>query len=143
MTSRKDNPLPGMEKTVSLVARRVIVTSAAYYGLDVSLVPDTTFDLWCKRLHDEWDDLDGLTQWKLGDPQSIRTSGFHCRLTEVDAGGLVSWLKQEKQYRWLINAPRHRETDKKIVKLYAPTGASSFRYMRASEFSWDKENPIQ
>ena len=121
----------GKEQDLDLVARRVLATSAAYYGLDVSLVEDWLYDKWCVRLHDEWDDLSEEMQYKLVDPHLIYSSGFHVLLSDRDQGGLVSWLKKAGEYRWMIRAKMFTDHDRKM------------RYAQASDFHWDRSKPIQ
>lgn len=68
------------------------MASFLYYSLDISIVDDEVFDGWCFRLSKEWDNLDRQRQWQLGDPKSIRASGFHVKLTHATLGGALSWL---------------------------------------------------
>lgn len=79
--------------SLDLAARRVVMLSMLYYGLDVSLLPDTEFDLMCKRLSDEWDELDPFRQWQLVNRDDIRASGFHTKVTPAAAYGAISWAK--------------------------------------------------
>lgn len=124
------------QPSISLVSRLVILSSIAYYGLDTPLVTDAVFDAWCKRIHDEWDDLDPLTQWKLGDPQSIHNSGFHIKCSDADLGGLTAWLKSKNMLRWRLAV---RPGDWKIKR----TGkARSFRYCNVGDVVWDKKHPV-
>lgn len=118
------------------VARKAICASIAYYGLDESLVPDHTFDAWCQRLHDEWDDLSRVTQWKLGDPHSISASGFHIRVSTLDLGAVATWLRLEGRMRY------------QIVTNWAPPSdelpeREAFAWSTAPEVFWNKKRPIQ
>jgi hypothetical protein len=117
------------------VAKMVIVTSAAYYGLDESLIPDHEFDGYCQRLHDEWEDLSRVTQWKLGDPQSIHASGYHVKLAERDVAGLAEVLFQRGSLRYRIVAPYN----------FPPPNVDpefKFKWTEATDVRWDMRNPI-
>ena len=117
---------------ISLVARLVILSSAAYYGLDTPLVSDAQFDEWCRRLHDEWDDLDEITRWKLGDPHSIHTSGFHIRCSDADLGGLAAWLQSKKMLRYRLAVP---------TSCWSREG-QKFRTCNVGDVQWDKRHPV-
>lgn len=77
--------------SIDLVARKVVMLSLLYYSLDASLVPDTEFDLMCKRLYDEWDDLSPIRQWQLEPREDIRASGFHVKVTTAASYGALAW----------------------------------------------------
>lgn len=124
------------QPSISLVSRLVILSSIAYYGLDTPLVTDAQFDEWCRRVHDEWDDLDPITQWKLGDPHSVHTSGFHIKCSDTDLGGLVAWLKDKKMFRWRLMVPAGAWKTKGRGKV------ARFRYCNVGDVSWDKRHPI-
>lgn len=121
--------------TLEAVARVVLITSAAYYGLDESLIPDSEFDAHCKRLHEEYDDLDRVMRWKLGDPQAIRASGYHVKLSEKDLGGLAEWLRRKASLRYQIvakwNFPKP-DCDPEF----------KFKWTEAADVSWNIRNPI-
>lgn len=69
------------------------MASFLYYSLDKSIIPDSEFDAMCKRLSDNWDDLDRLRQWQLGSAKEIRASGYHVKVTHATIGGALSWLE--------------------------------------------------
>lgn len=121
---------------IDAVARRVIVTSAAYYGLDESLIPDAEFDALCVRLHDEWDDLDRVMQWKLGDPHAIKASGFHIRMSLWDAGGLSEVLRRNNKLRYQIVGNWRPPSDELPEK-------DGFAWTAVSDIAWNKRKPIQ
>lgn len=77
---------------LDLCARKVLMASFLYYSLDVSAVPDGTYDEWCRRLSDNWDDLDRYRQWQLGSPEELLTSGYHVKITYATIGGALSWM---------------------------------------------------
>lgn len=91
---REKSPASG-DESLDLIARKVIMTSMAYYGLGVSLVSDAQFDKWCQKLSKLWFRLDTFRQWQLGSREEIKTSGFHVKVTEAAAGGTFAWLKEQ------------------------------------------------
>lgn len=125
--------IPSEPQSLSLVAKMSVVASMAYYGLDETLVTDGQFDEWCLRLHDEWDDLDPVTQWKLGDPHSIHTSGFHIKCSDLDLRGLLVWLKFKKRYRYRLAVP---------TACWKINEQLRFRYCTVGDVQWDRKQPI-
>jgi hypothetical protein len=81
------------EVSLDLIARRVVMASVIYYGLDQSIVSDQQFDHWCKKLYRLWFRLDNFRQWQLGSREEIITSGFHVKVTWASLGGTTSWLE--------------------------------------------------
>ena len=135
---------------LELTARRVIATSIAYYGLDVSLVEDTEFDLWCKRLNDEWDDLSEHTQWKLGTPEEIRASGYHIKMRQQDLYGTRVWLRKTGNLRYgLLSDPkRWLPVPKSILQdaKVPPQRGGNFmsqRWSTVDNVRWDYKETIQ
>lgn len=111
-------------------ARKVIISSAAYYGLDVSIYKDIEFDLWCRDLHDGWEELCENTQWKLGGASLIRASGFHVNLRERDAAVMVKVLQEMGQYSYPVTANHMKHK-------------TGFKYHPAASFRWDYSKRIQ
>lgn len=101
-----------------LTARKVIMTSMCYYGLNISLVTDAEYDAMCQRVAKLWSRIDETRQWQLGTPEAIRTSGYRVKVTLYAASAAVGWLKaagyqgrvefrrewrfhKQRQVRWL------------------------------------------
>lgn len=83
---------------LDLTARRVIMSSMLYYGLDTPILSDATFDAYCKTLADRWDDLLIIRQFCLGSPDEIRSSGMHVKVTSAAEEGAISWLRRENKF---------------------------------------------
>lgn len=125
---------------LSLVARRVVMASIAYYGLDTPVMTDAHFDAYCKRLSSEWDDLNDLHKWKLGSAHDIHTSGFHIHCTWADLGGLNSWLQRLGLRKYAIQVPSLTKPTKKIKH---PDGrVSRLWYTNVGNVAWDYSKPI-
>jgi hypothetical protein len=73
--------------SLDLAARRVVMASMAYYGLDESLISDEEFDALCHRCADHWDDLSRQRKFALGSAEKIRTSGYHVRVSSIAENG--------------------------------------------------------
>lgn len=121
-----------MTDAIHVVGRLSILASIAYYGLDTPLVSDAQFDEWSRRLHDEWDDLDPVLQFKLGDPHSIHTSGYHIKCSMQDLGGLSVWLTKKNMFRYRLAVPANS---------WRRRGAN-FRYCNVGDVQWDKRHPV-
>lgn len=98
-----------MKDSIDLIARKVIMSSLLYYGLDEPLIPDRQFDEWCVALAGRWKELDPFRAWQLGSAEEIRSSGFHVKITQAAVGGTVAWLKSfgvkkiivpNKKWKW-------------------------------------------
>lgn len=100
-----------MKDGIDLTARKVVMTSMLYYGLDISVVPDNVFDQWCLRLHKLWLRLDPFRQWQLGSRDEIKGTGFHVKVTMAAANAAVDWAKPKgkisvkKDWEW---SKRHK-----------------------------------
>jgi hypothetical protein len=140
-----------MADGLELIARRVIATSIAYYGLDVSLVEDTEFDQWCKRLHDEWDDLQEATQWKLGTPEEVRASGYHIKIRQRDLLGTRAWVREKGLLRYgVVSDPkRWLPVPKSILgeglksSPQSQTNFMTHRWSTVDNVQWDYKETIQ
>jgi hypothetical protein len=82
-------PVQGLD----LCARKVVMASMLYYGLDLSIVPDSEFDQWCRRLSKNWGRLDRIRQWQLGSPEELSSTGYHVKVTQAAANAAVDWAK--------------------------------------------------
>ena len=100
--------------SIDFAARKVVIASMLYYGLDEEFMPDPDFDQLCKRLANEWEGLTSLRQWQLGSPEEIAASGFHVKVTWAAESAAVSWLHDRGRLRCriLFNA-RERNFSKK------------------------------
>lgn len=93
-SGREKLPSSG-DESLDLIARKVIMTSVAYYGLGISIVTDDQFDKWCQKLNRLWFRLDPFRQWQLGSREEIKSTGFHIKVTQAAFGGLLSWLEEQ------------------------------------------------
>lgn len=115
--------------SLDLTARKVIMASMLYYGLDESLLPDGDFDDYCKRLVDEWDNLDRQRKFCLGTPEQLAASGFHIRVSMAAEMGAVSWLIREGRYD--LKGPR------KIFRTLEPRASKTVgRWLPCNAYQW-------
>ena len=112
--------------TLDLTARRVIVASALYYGLDTPMMPDAEYDALTVQLADNWDDLDGVRKWQLGSARAIRASGNHVKLTQLAQGGVLGWLYLHLRERLVHMAPDRLD----------PALGPGLRYRLPADFRW-------
>lgn len=77
---------------LDLAARRVVMASMAYYGLDETLMSDGEFDELSNYCADNWKDLSPQRRFALGSADKIRTSGFHVRVSTMAEEGCARWL---------------------------------------------------
>ena len=100
-----------MKDGIDLTARKVVMASMLYYGLDESVVADEEYDGWCLRLHKLWLRLDPFRQWQLGSRDEIKGTGFHVKVTMAAANAAIDWAKPKgnvrikKDWEW---SKRHR-----------------------------------
>jgi hypothetical protein len=113
-----DDRLQGL--TIDFIARKTLMASMLYYGLDEQFLPDRQFDRMCRRLAREWDDLDDYRQWQLGSPDEIRASGFRVRISQATEGAVVSWLMMNKRYHPIVHTREHRYSKKHHVHWLRP-----------------------
>jgi hypothetical protein len=84
---------------LDLTARRVVVASMLYYGLDSSMMSDAEFDESCKRLAAQFDQLDPVRQWQLESAEAISASGYQVKVTQAAASAAVQWLVGQGDHR--------------------------------------------
>lgn len=126
-------PIDPLKCDITVLARRIISTSIAYYSLDTSLVDDPEFDTWCKAMHDRWDELDKWTQFKLGDPHAIKASGFHIKASQQDVAGVSSMMKRLGILTHVIA----------VSQWYRKKVNDSFiKWTPLDQISWDYAKPI-
>ena len=100
-----------LEDSLDLTARKVVMASLLYYGLDETIVPDPEFDAWCIKLYRLWFRLDPFRQWQLGTRDQIKATGFHVKVTHAAVGGAIAWLGTSRRaiatsdWQW---SKRHR-----------------------------------
>jgi len=100
-------------ESLDLIARKVLAASLIYYGLDESVVDDSQFDAWCKKLAKQWHKLDEFRQWQLGSAESIRTSGFHVKCTMATLGGAIAWLNEQGKLKAPVGPSQNWNFSKK------------------------------
>lgn len=74
-----------------LAARQLLVASYIYYVLDGNVMSDSEYDQLSIYVADNWDQVDPIRQWQLGDPGATQAGGSHFLFTvyTVDA----AWYK--------------------------------------------------
>ncbi|WPM81348.1 hypothetical protein R5W60_06650 [Brucella pseudintermedia] len=87
-----------MEISLDFAARKVIMASMLYYGLEESVLSDHEFDALSCRVADNWEELAPQRKFCLGSAASIRTSGFHVRVSTIAECAAISWLKALGRY---------------------------------------------
>lgn len=87
-----------MTISLDLAARRVIMSCMLYYGLETPILSDGEFDTLCRRVANEWDDLDEQRRLCLGSPDQIRATGMYVKITALAESGAISWLEKVGLY---------------------------------------------
>lgn len=119
--------------SLDLTARKVIMSSMLYYGLDEPILSDGEFDEYCKRLAKEWDNLDNQRQFCLGSPEKISTSGFHVKVSMAAEMGAISWLITEGRYD--VKGPR------KIFRTLEPKHSKVVgRWLPCNAYQWGERD---
>ncbi len=97
MRKRVRLPFPELSSVegLDLVARKIVMSSILYYGLDEPLLSDAQFDAWCLKLSKLWFRLDPFRQWQLGSRDDIKTSGYQVKVTQAAVGGSIAWLEAQ------------------------------------------------
>jgi hypothetical protein len=72
-----------MGLTPDLAARKIIVAAYMYYVLDDGPMTDHEYDAMSKYVADNWDQLDPVRQWQLGNPGSTAAGGSHIKFTVI------------------------------------------------------------
>jgi len=82
--------------SLDLCARQIVVASLLYYRHDHSFMSDHDFDHMCRRVAGAWSGLSPLRQFMLGDPDSIRASGYHVKVTRFAEDAAYSWMRSNR-----------------------------------------------
>lgn len=75
-----------------LEARRVVMSSVLYYGLDRPVLSDAAYEQDCKAVIAGWDNLSPLLRWQLGGPEIIGATGFLIKATVASVHGACAWV---------------------------------------------------
>ena len=97
------------------------------------MMPDTEFDLLCKRCIDEWDDLHPHRQFALGSKDELSASGYHVRCSTAAESGTISWLRT----RGLLAGRRVVSSVGYKTKKYR--SGASFRWRPCTAYEWLEE----
>ena len=68
------------------------MASYLYYQRDQAFISDGDFDSLCKLLADNWERIPPEYQTQLGSADQIRTSGFHCKYSNMCIAAAEQWL---------------------------------------------------
>ncbi|AKQ75835.1 hypothetical protein FDH82_gp45 [Roseobacter phage RDJL Phi 2] len=93
------------ELSIDLKARQVIMASWLYYEMNVSVMPDAEFDSLCQQVAAEleWFDAMGecgispIRRVQLGEPDALKASGHHIKVTQASIGGAVAWYNYRRR----------------------------------------------
>lgn len=121
--------------SLDLAARRVIMSSMLYYGLDKPVLSDAEFDDLCRRVADNWNMLSEQRRICLGSPDEIRTTGVHVKITTQAEGAAIDWLVVSGLYS--PDGPLHPVYTKESRILDAIG-----RYRLANEYSWEARTAL-
>jgi hypothetical protein len=116
-----------MAISLDLCARRVVMASMAYYGLDEPVMTDADYDSSCLRLAEQWAELQPIRKWQLGSAEAISTTGNHVRVTTYAEHGLIVWMEELGLLRGRRCHRTKRQTFNKTHGVH---------WNRAGEYQW-------
>lgn len=74
-----------------------LMSSYLYYECDLNVLDDTQFDYLCKRILDNWDNIDHMHKHLL-DKESLKAgSGYGIEYTNLIRGASLDWYKQHER----------------------------------------------
>lgn len=82
------------EISLDLAARRVVMASLLYYGLNIPMMPDGDYDALAARVAEEHALLTPLRQWMVGKPEEIAASGMQCNVTSQAVSAAIAWATE-------------------------------------------------
>lgn len=85
-----------VEPQLDLWARQAVVASLLYYRHDHSFMSDETFDMICKQLAHQWNQLSSIRKFMLGSAREIRSSGFGVKVTHAAENAAYTWMRQNR-----------------------------------------------
>lgn len=113
-----------MELAPDLAARKIIVAAYMYYVLDDGPMTDHEYDAMSQYVADNWDQVDPVRQWMMGDPDSTRASGAHFKFT-VYAVCCARSLYHDRNKRCSYYPYPHKwKTDRKMKLRYVTAVAA-------------------
>ena len=117
-------------------ARKCVMASMLYYGLNTIMMGDTDYDKLAKFVSDHYDLLTPIRQWMVGSAEEIRASGYQCRVTVQAADACAGWLARNGRLIGTISIARPW----RVVKQRAlDLGGIGLRYLRPNEFQWSNQ----
>lgn len=112
---------------LDLAARKCVMASMLYYGLDVSIMSDHEYDALSKLVAKHHKHLTPLRQWMVGRPEQIASSGFQCRVTLLAADAALLWAsRMGHKLQHGVQITRPWRTDKR----------QGLRFLHTNEFQW-------
>lgn len=87
-----------MQISLDFAARKVIMASMLYYGLEESVLSDHVYDGLCERVAREWDDLTPQRRFSLRSSEEIRATGYRVRISTLAECAALSWLIELGRY---------------------------------------------
>lgn len=77
--------------SVSIAARLLLMSAYLYYRRQSPVIPDSAYDALSLVVAGGWEELDEHLRWQLGDPDSVRATGAHFRITAATENGALAW----------------------------------------------------
>ena len=87
------------DKNSNMLVPYYLMYSYLYYEKDISLVPDTEYDIICKRLYNEWNEVEHLHKHLVEKETLLAGTGYSLKYPEMVKGAAIA-LKEK------INAER-------------------------------------
>jgi hypothetical protein len=87
MTAKEEIPAG----TLDLMCRKILMSAHLYYDRSSPVLSDAEFDQLCETVVKNWDRLDSMRQWQLGDKNDLKASGMHVKLTLQTVKGAEAW----------------------------------------------------
>lgn len=119
--------MDAIAQEVDRKARLCVMASMLYYGLNVTMMPDTAYDQMAKYVSDNWKKLTPLRQWQLGTAEEIAASGFRAKVTLLAADACVDWMLRH-------GVPLSGQVT--ITRPWRMVRESNMRFLFPDEFTW-------
>ena len=79
---------------ITKIARHYIMSSYLYYELDVNVLDDFEFNYICKRLYEEYDDINPIVKKHIDRSELVASTGYTLTYTRLMRHAAVMWYEE-------------------------------------------------
>ena len=88
------------DRNSNMLVPYYLMYSYLYYVKDISLIPDTEYDIICKRLYNEWDKVEHFHKHIVNKEALIAGTGYQLKYPERVKGAAIALKENYNGKKW-------------------------------------------